>query len=422
MKKITLINTILFLTLLGLGYPAQAQKWEIPQSDSYSVIRKVNDTTRLVYSEGKDNCFYLTKTTTTLVPYLFFHSDSNVHVNDFAITNDTVFFCGTRKFNGIDYAAFGYFTLVGFPVCTVRLDTLGYLKSFNKLVVYSIEGCRRIAMTATHHSGEGTMAEVRRLGGDTWEYNVVQREGFKELFDDVTETTEHVIFTSRFLPSYKYYETRIWYLNKPAYCSSSLFLAQVNVLELKKPTLGAVLCHNESDVLITANKTLHDSIFLSQLMGLSYYSSAAFRGIPPFTFKDLEVHMSTTHSDLLVTTQTATSVDSYIYHVREDLFYYPGTMSTHYFADENINSINRLSYDFSAPFIASGHYSITNTLRIYGYKKNYWNCSLRKDYSVTTKQYDYELDNLGITVRNYVDTIPIYQLGNESIYIERICH
>lgn len=333
-----------------------------------------------------------------------------------------MFFCGSRKFNGVDHAAFGYFPLVGFPVCTVRLDTLDCLKSFNKLTVYSIGGCRRIAMTATHHTGDGTMAEVRQLGGDTWEYNVVWREGYKELFDDVTETSEHVIFTSRFLPSYKYYETRIWYWNKPAYCSGSLFLAQINVLELKKPTLDAVLCHNESDLLFTANKTLHDSIFLSQFLGLNYFSSATFKGVPPFTFKDLEVHMSSTQSDLLVTTQTATSVDSYIYHVREDLFDYPGTIDAHYFVNEDINSINRVSFDLIAPFTASGHNSLSTNLHIYGYNKNYWNCSERKTYSATPKEFVYEENEVGIIVRNYEHTFLTHQTDTAHTFVERICN
>ena len=419
-NKIFSIIALFAFFLMGNGYTVNAQKWHINSYDTSSIVRKVNNTTRLVYSHGKQGQFFMITPTSTVAQVLSFYEDSNVYVKDFEIFNDSVFFCGTRKINNVYYAVFGYFPLADFPVCTTRLDTLSALKSFNRMVVYSIGGVTRVSLTASYHSGYGTMVDIRKLGPDAWEYNVAVCSTIYHLFDDVAETTNNVVFTSRFSPG-KYYNTRIWVLNKPAYGSGSLFVSTVNRLKLAKPTIGPVLCPKlyAGDMYLTALKTLNDTIIVSKYGGSGYSTSVYFKGIPPFTLKDLKTHTPMTFCDLLATTQTSTFVDSYIYHVREDLFNVGSAMYALKYANEEINSIDRLS-NMTGSFIASGHDN-NYSLRIYGYVDNSWICAERKSYGATPKEYTHTPEQLGMTVSNYEDTIPVHATDTSVCEMGIIC-
>lgn len=408
---------------IGQWQTVRAQKWQIYKYDETSIIRKVDDTTWLSYSRGKYSYFYLTTTNSTTALCLEFSGmDTSVIVKDFEIFHDSVFFCGKRKLNSGDSAVFGYFPIAGFPTCTVKYYVSGDLASFNNLAIYSMSEHTRVALTASYADGFGTMAEIRNIALGVWECTFVNRNGYDEFFDDVTETSGYVVFSSRYAPSTKYHYTRIWPIQKPAGGSGSLFISPINVKELYKPTLGPVLCQNLelSDLYITVNKTINDTVFLTQFAGLTYYATTYFKSTIPFTLKDIKPNSSSTFYDLLVTTPTTYAVDSYIYHVREDVFYFDSTIDAHYYYNEDINSLCKLS-ELGESFIASGHNALSFNFRIYKYFKNSWTCAARRGIAAGPKTYYYTQNsiNLGETSRNC--TIRNIISENYSYTIDRVC-
>ncbi len=96
-NKIFSIFALFAFFLIGNGYTVNAQKWHINSYDTSSIVRKVNNTTRLVYSHGKQGQFFMITPTSTMAQVLSFYEDSNVYVKDFEIFNDSVFFLRHTK-------------------------------------------------------------------------------------------------------------------------------------------------------------------------------------------------------------------------------------------------------------------------------------------------------------------------------------
>ncbi len=363
---------------------------EMGTTDDFSIIRNVSDKSWLTYSETEGRNYFIMVTETGISMNMINMTTTEIHVSDFEIYHDTVFFCGSKKVNNIvSYAAMGYFPLSGFPNVTVKYNYFPELYSLEKMDVYSTGWQTHVAMTAFKSLFESTIVDIRHTSGDSWLCNVVVGLEYWDIFDDVLATSRHVVFSSRRLQGVNHWVGAIWNVARPTLPGVPIFMSSIsrygfNNIYLKKPVLLADI---GNDWFVTAAVTEYDSIIMHRFGNAEYGSSAKFKGVPDFDLMDLNYVILPNSADVLTNTYTQTGIDSRIYHISESAFDENGTANIHYYPGESINSID-LSAIIDGIFVASGHGGLSQYLRIYRYQYNKYKCAIQKQ--VETEALVYE--------------------------------
>ena len=115
-KKLFSIRLHVIVTLAMLLAPSIAKAQfikEWPYLDDFSLIMKIDATSYMVYSDNGNKTFYLESS--GILSMFKYITDDDITINDFEISEDTVYYCGHKKVGATRYAMLGYFPLSNFP-------------------------------------------------------------------------------------------------------------------------------------------------------------------------------------------------------------------------------------------------------------------------------------------------------------------
>ena len=405
-------------------------------TDKHSLIRTVDESEYLLYSYDRgDNSFYLFPDGGTSAPF-FMTIDKNIEVNDMEISDDTVYFCGQRyEEDGVTRAVLGHFPLSGFPYINLSFIVDSTMTTFKKMDVYHVEqqGGRQVhvVMTAVDIDGYGTMMDACRMGGIMWYAYSFDGKTVDETFDDVVvvKSWEHpyVVFSSRNMgkiTSNKYNRSRVWVFNQPGYINLPIFPYHVACYDIgfgEPLPSGPVQLEILNGWFVSAAIVGSDTLQVNRYTYNGYDRSVLIKGLSRMTLKDIQYnHMNAFCHDVLVTTTTPTTVDSYIYPVQEFFFDTNVPMNARLYKDEDLNSLALVSYDDNI-YVASGHAAATQPLRVYKYQFNEWVCSMEYMIFPNKHKYESKVVEADIPFINNIQYMKVNEIDPETKGIRTIC-
>lgn len=415
---------ITVIALMMLGHPSSSYCQDLiidlQYYDEYSIVRNIDDEYNLVYNHGKDNRFYRIDFS-SICSSMFFPGRDNMKILDFEIFNDYVFFCGIDDTISPD-AVFGYFKLGNFPPTEVYFDVREEWESFTKLDVFIIEGEYHVVMTATYHSGVGTMMDVRGDVSGAWIYCDADLRDEYWYFNDVAVTDEYIVYTSTGNKDEMIQKAHpnLWYIKKPTSSGYSIFnnvSGNMFLGDLQVSVLGDILIeHLVFDEIVIVHRSDMYNFKVSYLDGLNYQRTVNVSCNDDCIIKDIKIGLKKFEVEVLTNkTSTNTIVKSELYSVPYTV---PGpTCSVNYkyptLTDEVINSIDIMSF-FN--YVGSGHDYLDMSLHAYRIDMLFGsNCFVDYNYNETVHTYDWKKPEIDFPQRNYpYEIFTIVPDGNTS--------
>ena len=392
-------------------------------NDDHSLIRRITDTSWIVYSRTKgENIFLRAYKTTNSASYLKLN-ENNIEITDFEVFHDTVFFCGTKP--GVKpCAVFGMFPLAGFPACSVYYHYFSDLKSFDKIAMLSSSGKTHAAMTASYLGGYGTMVDIYKTSS-SWYYCVANRENMRDMYDDVAVLNNYVVYSSRAYvgsSAPKYGRAQFVYHSLPA-APTSTVLSTTPLLRYfsSMQATSPILLDAEYDLLITATTTSNSKISVGHFSELNYYASAETATQSGLEIRDLGFNDLNLETELLVTIQNATMTGSLIYHFEDYHFMYNYILYSHYYVNQFLYSLVKAGFN-DMLHVSCGHNLTNPGLRIYRYKYTDDDvCVVGRTLSSDFVHYVVLSDELQETLLPSPITLSVMEHDNYSTLFQTIC-
>lgn len=422
--KVLVAVAIIIIPNLALGQP---QIRQLAYKDTSSLVRRVNKDKWLVYSYKGDNHFYMVTPSGAMVDYKYLYDD-NIKINDFEISESTVFFCGYREENGERYAMMGYFPLTNFPMGNVLYKVDSTMKEFKKMDIYHVENQVHVVMTALANDRFTTIVDVCHIDSTQWLFHVADGKTLLEYFDDVVvigKQSPYVVFSSReyfhLIPVRINTSYSVWQFDAPTITNVPVFVnpclyQRFDTLNILSPVLLSTLDGWYASVFKIAN----NAFSVSRFAYTGYNASVEVYGHSGMRLKDIRCNNFTFCLDVLTTDTSVSPTDSYIYHVNEFYFDSNALMYAHYYPEEDINSIDVVS-EGEKCFIASGHKSKVKRLRTYRYLHGEWECATKKTASPQKIIYKYTPQVPKIPYTSYFKYFDSMEYTYGEIGINTIC-
>lgn len=362
--------------LLSETLSAQNFIKKITMEGGPSIVRTIDHSHWLTYCENsKDRKdFYIVQQNGVVIDNMQIN-DKAIHIFDFVILSDTVYFCGKKEIDSSSVAIVGYFSVAGAQFDTVKYESFTEAQSFNALDAFRLDGHIYAAVTATALSGLETMADIRHLSGNHWECNIVEPNFGNWTFDDVAVTARNIIYTSRTGENSKF-KSRIWFIDRPAYSGSSIFVSPLTYNEFTLPFLtGRMLVTDAGGGwFFTAAPTSYGTVLMHRYAITYYLASIEFNGIGNFAVNDITYALWSNTADVLVTTDNGGTVDSRIYHIPGTAFERSVTAGIHLYPGYEIHSLD-VAEETDNLFVASGRDFIHDEHHVFRYKLHNYNCA-----------------------------------------------
>lgn len=419
---LTALSALVFAQLAMSGtLSAQNFIKKVTMEGGPSIIRTIDNTHWLTYcenSKGRKD-FYIVPQNGTVIDNMQI-KDQTIHVSDFVINADTVYFCGKKDTESSSVAIMGYFSVAGAQFDTVIYETFPEVLSFNAIDAFRLEGHIYAALTATTTSGLETMADIRHLSGNIWECNVVEPNFGNWTFDDVTVTGRYIIYTSRAGGDNKF-KSRIWFVDRPVYYGSSIFLSSIPYNEFALPYLtGKMLVGKVGGWFYTAAPTANGTVLLHQYALDVYTVSVEFNGIGNFAVNDITYALWPRTAEVLVVTDNGGTSDSRIYHIPQTAFDQKATAGIHLYPGYEIHSLD-ISSELDSLFVASGRDFAYTEHHAFRYKLNKYKCAEKEWTELDIKTYTFKENNIDILTRNKIHIIADKGQSVEPIELQTMC-
>ena len=366
--------------LLPTGLKAQLKTIEVQNHDDYSsVVRRINDTAWLVCNNSNGSVFFSrVNETQPMAPQLelaYIEYSDSMHVNDFVIFRDTVYFCGQSWDDQGSVAIWGYFPLSTFPYVNVMYRA-AYADNFRKIKVFSVDTTTAdlhvVMIGSTKESfPKGVIYDEVRESSNVFDQYVSSVFDTVPLlhFDDLEVTDLHIAVASNADNG------SVLFLKKPTLLWTSIFSgAAVNqTLTCFSTAHRLEYCNNDN--LVVAYK----------LLGFGIVNVLLFNQVTPqhlisidrtenFQIVDMEYNETKGDLDLLTRIGDFLSIhidSSIILHLNSSLLYNGGPIFCHKYISENLNSLAWLPTSGNM-FVASGHDVVQHHLRLYKYPYDNW--------------------------------------------------
>ena len=417
--------TALLLLVPTLANSQTTTEW--PFTDRYSLIRTITPSTYMLFSNDGQNIFYYVDVSNPVTPFLIINN-KGLTVTDFEIMDDIVYFCGYIISDNNYSAVLGYFPLAGFPSVDVLYNAGSGMILFNRLDLYTVYDQVHAVLTGVDANGISTMVDAIHFSDSTWQYHIVDGNNLGEMFEDVVtvKSGSHpiVVFSSRdrtmnypFMANH----SRTWTFKFPTAINMPIFSNPYLYFQLDQNAKSTVELESMGGWFASAYKTTDDSLIVNRYAQTDYDHSVRIYCDPSLTVKDIQYNFYWGFAlDVLVTSSSMTTVDSYIYNVKEYHFDTNTIMKVHRYDDEDLNSL-ALSSAIENYYRASGHEPIYQNLRAYSYNYNSWNCAKQVGATYTNMKFPY--GRISGSVYYKVVKATFSKIGRliGSIETERIC-
>lgn len=317
-----------------------------------AIVKHINESTQLIYNEGYlQPCFILTKDVD--VDAIAVCLPNEVYVKDFAIYDDTVYFCGGMWTFGTSSsdALVGWFSLAGFPSTVVRTVKNSQLKCFDKIGVYAVSNDVRelhLAMIGLDDNDNHVLIDAHKRNSVQWYFHrSLENFGLENQYvNNLIVTDNYVVFSSNTKGVFST-EGHLWCFTKPYTVGYSIFSVAAYHCSLG-PTRGNL---HQSDYSIggpDAGFSMDEARYSRACKTLNI---GARISINPFLFSSSKV----------------------IYHLDFSAPILDGSVSGHLMTEERIFSLS--SHQQSNRCDVVGQYQDIGVLKKYNFQSDDWsNC------------------------------------------------
>ena len=348
-----------------------------------SIVRKVDNTNRLVYNEGYLHPSFMMFTDASSSTQDLYLPDS-YSVSDFKVEGETVYFCGKTN---TGKAIMGYFSLTNFPYTSVYFYTHDCYAEFNKMESYTIYSASsseyHIVMSARKSSGEWNMVDSYEIPYNRWLFYsyVTDSDSISgHKFTDIAVTNNYVLATSIKTGTHNASKPYLWYFEKPTVLNSHMFSVRVQrrLFQYFQPS-WILVEQIENNRFVTVCHYGINSFAVDDYNGV-YHNNNIFSSInwatSTCTLREVKKNLDSREVDILFYGGTKLSLLTH----RSQICHLPlavlenngGTISAHQYQTQNLKSFDYLE-NMSDCYIASG-IPLSNTdcvLNLYKYKYDY---------------------------------------------------
>ena len=407
MKIKTLLATVVLLLsaqhIMCDTLAAQNFIKKITMEGGPSIVRTIDKSHWLTYCENRKGRkdFYIVPQSGTVVDNMQIN-DQTIHISDFVILSDTVYFCGKQDQGDSPVAVMGCFSIAGAQFGPVIYELFPEALSFNAIDVFRLEGHIYAVVTATALSGLETKADIRHLSGNYWECNIVEPNFGAWTFDDVAVTARQIIYTSRAGKDNKN-KSRIWFIDRPAIYGTSVFLSPIPYNEFSLPYLAGKMLVSDAGGgwFFTVAPTLSGTVLMHRYAMSSYLASVEFNGIGNFTVNDITYAFWPNIAEVLVATDMGGTADSRIYHIPGTAFERSTTADIHLYSGYEIHSLD-VADELDSLFVASGRDFIYDEHHVFRHKLNNYKCAENEWTILDMKDYSIKDEEIDILTRNKI--------------------
>lgn len=402
-----------------------------------AIVKHINESTQLIYNEGYlQPCFILTKDVD--VDAIAVCLPNEVYVKDFAIYDDTVYFCGGMWTSGTSSsdALVGWFSLAGFPSTVVRTVKNSQLKCFDKIGVYAVSNDVRelhLAMIGLDDNDNHVLIDAHKRNSVQWYFHrSLENFGLENQYvNNLIVTDNYVVFSSNTKGVFST-EGHLWCFTKPYTVGYSIFSVAAYHCSLG-PTRGKVVmeslgrtehCVNDYVVLHSGDQLNRGVHFISRFNGILHQSDYSI-GSPDAGFSMDEARYSRACKTLNIGARISInpflfSSSKVIYHLDFSAPILDGSVSGHLMTEERIFSLS--SHQQSNRCDVVGQYQDIGVLKKYNFQSDDWsNCIPRV--TTTCKKIDekYNYDLIDIQSRPNVLLESFLPIVTKEFAISTIC-
>lgn len=382
LRDVRRISTMIAFFLLPLCVTAQEYiKMCWAKSDT-SIVRKYDDTYKLVYNESSgEPSFVLFNNSGLSTTNMYM--DSGFCVKDFEIDGTKVYLCGYKLLSDkiTTVATFGFFDMNDFPNAQVYYYQHKEYVCFDQLEYYKIytEDSTQfhVVLSAIDSSGDYHLIDSHEIQFNRWLfwYMFLFNESGHKIRDlavtsnyVVATTDKHVLFNN---------SGYLWHLTRPAYIDGTIFDVQVEYRAL--PGLypsGAKIesCINNWFVVAYGEGEISKSIVAYD--GPNKMYGLRFDGPYYATIKDLKYNEDNRETDILITGNLKGYCQNSFYHFPTNVSASGGIIYAHSHKEHSRIEIKSFDYDESGTFIASG--TGDGLLNLFHYKYDIWDGCFNK--------------------------------------------
>ena len=358
---------ILFFALISASFCASSQEFvkEAQVKCTESLVREVSSQSWMVYSYHYGmSVFSLVNEYGTIAPTL--QLPLLYHVSDMEIYNDTVYFCGYID-SALNTALFGYFSIASFPSMTVRCLQLAGLNTFNKMEIFCHDGKPHVVLTGIMNKYHPFLADAITTTSNSWLFSVSSSANDNwDIYDDVAITDNYIVVTSRI---FDYDTGYVHYFNKPPTYSSMFPYHFLYRTIQYNPTSSILITACDEDKFATLCKIGTNTFVMSKYNFMNDVVSLK-SGMLDVECRDINFNNNAKEVEVLLYSSLVKNGAGITLHY-DNAIMGSSMIPAHSFERNDLSSIDYLSFDPNL-FVASGHLSKDELLRLYRYKYDEW--------------------------------------------------
>lgn len=294
-----------------------------------SIVRQYKEDITLIYNRTKKTSSFMLVTEGVIaVPAMYMEP---LFVNDFEIMRDKAYFCGYTMSGETRQGILGYFELSTFPSCTVSYYNVSDCKEMIKLDVYSpgaVQEKKMVATGTTDGVRSDALAELTLFASPTFNLQIHVSYGEHEYFDDVAQTSGHIVVSSRNVEN-NYSVVNLWQYQNPLTPGMSMFnfpvyKKQITFLPADSPVYLEYMDNNEYSAVYKNRTYSHITVLKTDVLNTTPVSGADILGVEEGVKpKDIKWNPKTDVYDVLTFYHSSTTYPMQIYHLPSSAFNSP---------------------------------------------------------------------------------------------------
>lgn len=316
--KLTARWVVVLMALIWTSVPtAMAQNTFIKEIYYYrsdkSIVRQIDDTSWITYNRQREWSVFILSTKTDPQAKVLDLGISKIDVNDFEISGNTLYFCGTTLDQTPGVAIVGKFSISSFPSGLVHSARLNEMVSFDRMELVNSDIGPHMVIVGHTREMDYRFVDVHESYPYLFHFNVYTgTEEVAQRLDDIAVTKQYVVFTGHNSATQR---PILFYLNHPTggFYPSTLSSQYVECQYTARQQIWIEHC--EEDAIATATLNQDNTLYVSAFLGTTHLSTQYFllnQGIN--SCADLNYSRESKYLDVLTRYTDGENYKSTIYH------------------------------------------------------------------------------------------------------------